>query len=44
MLDGGEWRGEDFDILPFLLYSQLTQQMFDAKNMMFAADPRHGRY
>merc|ERR1711918_125725 len=22
----------------------LTQQMFDAKNMMAAADPRHGRY
>merc|ERR1711970_451800 len=22
----------------------LTQQMFDAKNMMCAADPRHGRY
>ena len=37
-------RGEDFDILPFLPYSQLTQQMFDAKNMMCAADPRHGRY
>merc|ERR1711939_658963 len=23
---------------------KLTQQMFDAKNMMAAADPRHGRY
>jgi hypothetical protein len=23
---------------------ELTQQMFDAKNMMCAADPRHGRY
>ncbi|PWU83359.1 putative beta tubulin [Trypanosoma cruzi] len=23
---------------------ELTQQMFDAKNMMQAADPRHGRY
>ncbi|XP_042556516.1 tubulin beta chain-like isoform X2 [Dipodomys spectabilis] len=23
---------------------QLTQQMFDAKNMMVACDPRHGRY
>merc|ERR1739844_225067 len=23
---------------------ELTQQMFDAKNMMTAADPRHGRY
>jgi len=22
----------------------LTQQMWDAKNMMCAADPRHGRY
>jgi tubulin beta len=24
--------------------SELTQQMWDAKNMMCAADPRHGRY
>ena len=24
--------------------SELTQQMFDAKNMMAASDPRHGRY
>jgi tubulin beta len=23
---------------------ELTQQAFDAKNMMCAADPRHGRY
>ena len=23
---------------------ELTRQMFDAKNMMCAADPRHGRY
>ena len=23
---------------------ELTQQMFDAKNMMAACDPRHGRY
>merc|ERR1712070_1178213 len=23
---------------------ELTQQQFDAKNMMCAADPRHGRY
>ena len=23
---------------------ELTQQMFDSKNMMGAADPRHGRY
>lgn len=23
---------------------ELTQQMFDAKNMMTACDPRHGRY
>jgi len=22
----------------------LVQQMFDAKNMMAASDPRHGRY
>jgi len=24
--------------------AELTQQMFDSKNMMAAADPRHGRY
>lgn len=23
---------------------ELTQQMFDSKNMMTAADPRHGRF
>ena len=27
-----------------LSVAELTQQMFDAKNMMCAADPRHGRY
>jgi len=27
-----------------LSVSELTQQSFDAKNMMCAADPRHGRY
>ncbi|AIO01379.2 beta tubulin [Leishmania guyanensis] len=27
-----------------LSVAELTQQMFDAKNMMQAADPRHGRY
>merc|ERR1712054_583627 len=27
-----------------LTVPELTQQMFDAKNMMRAADPRHGRY
>ena len=27
-----------------LSVSELTAQMFDAKNMMCAADPRHGRY
>ena len=27
-----------------LTVSDLTQQMFDAKNMMTACDPRHGRY
>merc|ERR1711937_584350 len=27
-----------------LTIPELTQQMFDAKNMMCAADPRHGRY
>jgi len=27
-----------------LSVQELTQQMFDAKNMMCAADPRHGRY
>merc|ERR1712093_913499 len=26
------------------VHGELTQQMFDAKNMMCAADPRHGRY
>merc|ERR1712100_601460 len=29
---------------PGQLNCDLTQQMFDAKNMMCAADPRHGRY
>ena len=27
-----------------LIVPELTQQMWDAKNMMCAADPRHGRY
>merc|ERR1712058_207716 len=27
-----------------LTVPELTQQMYDAKNMMCAADPRHGRY
>jgi len=27
-----------------LTVPELTQQMFDAKNMMCACDPRHGRY
>merc|ERR1712073_206621 len=27
-----------------LTWAELTQQMFDAKNMMCASDPRHGRY
>ncbi|XP_067618333.1 tubulin beta-1 chain-like isoform X2 [Eurosta solidaginis] len=27
-----------------LTVSELTQQMFDARNMMTACDPRHGRY
>ena len=27
-----------------LTVPELTQQIFDAKNMMCAADPRHGRY
>ena len=27
-----------------LTVSELTQQMFDNKNMMAACDPRHGRY
>lgn len=34
-------------IIPFyrsLTVPELTQQMFDAKNMMAACDPRHGRY
>ena len=37
-----------FDILIILCLAlsvpELTQQMFDAKNMMAACDPRHGRY
>ena len=31
-------------IYPALSVPELTQQMFDAKNMMAACDPRHGRY
>lgn len=27
-----------------LSVAELTQQMFDTKNMMAACDPRHGRY
>jgi len=27
-----------------LTVPELTQQIFDAKNMMAACDPRHGRY
>lgn len=27
-----------------LTVAELTQQMFDARNMMVACDPRHGRY
>jgi hypothetical protein len=27
-----------------VIVPELTQQMFDAKNMMAALDPRHGRY
>ncbi|MEI4867183.1 hypothetical protein, partial [Klebsiella pneumoniae] len=27
-----------------LTIPELTQQMWDSKNMMSAADPRHGRY
>ena len=27
-----------------LTVPELTQQMFDSKNMMTACDPRHGRY
>ena len=27
-----------------LTVPELTQQMFDARNMMAACDPRHGRY
>lgn len=34
-------RSEEYRILSV---SELTQQAFDAKNMMCAADPRHGRY
>ena len=31
-------------ILRSLTVPELTQQMFDARNMMAACDPRHGRY
>ena len=37
----------EFSIFLFsrsLTVPELTQQMFDAKNMMAACDPRHGRY
>merc|ERR1712127_825375 len=34
-------RSQDFRVLTV---PELTQQAFDAKNMMCAADPRHGRY
>ena len=27
-----------------LTVPELTQQMFDARNMMAACDPRHGKY
>ena len=33
-----------FYLLRALTVPELTQQMFDAKNMMAACDPRHGRY
>jgi tubulin beta len=31
-------------VFKLLTVSELSQQMFDARNMMSAADPRHGRY
>src|SRR6185312_10551032 len=31
-------------LVQMLSVPELTQQMFDAKNMMAACDPRHGRY
>merc|ERR1712209_337078 len=34
----------DLNHLVSLTMSELAQQMFDAKNMMAACDPRHGRY
>ena len=34
----------DFLFSRSLTVPELTQQMFDAKNMMAACDPRHGRY
>lgn len=34
-------KSQDFRVLTV---PELTQQAFDAKNMMCAADPRHGRY
>ena len=44
--------GQFHDFLNFIYFlfsrsltvPELTQQMFDAKNMMAACDPRHGRY
>ena len=40
------WNNEDLLVLSSraLTVPELTQQMFDAKNMMAACDPRHGRY
>ncbi|XP_042555378.1 tubulin beta chain-like isoform X3 [Dipodomys spectabilis] len=35
------WVSQQYHVLSV---PQLTQQMFDAKNMMVACDPRHGRY
>merc|ERR1711967_187318 len=36
------------NLIPFprlhFFFTEFTQQMFDAENMMCAADPRHGRY
>lgn len=34
----------NFYLLLYSIKLELTQQMFDAKNMMAACDPRHGRY
>ena len=38
------WSKQNIKCCRALTVPELTQQMFDAKNMMAACDPRHGRY